>query len=383
MCQVCAAASPWQEMDAAAPAPRVVITRGDIEQAETRRRGYAPKTPLGTLAIKYVLPALAAALGVTSLVEMVLLLGPQDLSDFSAVLALFARTSARITLTGGAALVLGTALLLVLKRSRLFRAWVPLVLTLLAVPAGTAGLVVGAFFWMGSSSFAFKHVSMPPIPQEVLGDSYKARMARAMVVVFAPDPGGDIARSGLGSGTVILREPGKVGVLTCSHVAMPDQSPSAFRTADPSRVLYVTFADGRTAPATIRWTAPPPVDMAILEVKIDGGPAPVTVSRSADSIKKGATVTFSAHPYRHGWRFHQGKILERRVHNTPAGRFSLLISDLPAEHGDSGAGLYDAAGQIVGVITWKSSEGGKPRGISLPSDALIKYFKLNKDGTSP
>ena len=383
VCQACQAASPWREIDGDQPAARVEISRGDIEEAETRRLGYRPKTPLGLVAIKYVLPGLAAALGLASLVEMAMMVGPQDLTDIATVLSTFSRRAMRVTLLGGAALVLGTVLLLVLRRSRLFRAWVPVGLTLLAVPAGAAGSVVGALYWSGTSSYSFKHVTMPAIPKIMLEDSYKARIARAMVVVFAPDPGGDITRSGLGSGTVVRRKGGKVGVLTCSHVALPDQSPSAFRTADPSRVLYVTFSDGRTARASVTWTAPPPVDLAMLEAEIDGAPAPVDVSRSADSLNKGASVTFSAHPYRHGWRFHTGKILERRVHNTPAGKFSLIISDLPAEHGDSGTGLYDAAGRLVGVITWKSRVDGKPQGISLPSDALIKYFKLDKDSTSP
>ena len=381
VCEACLAASPWSEIDGGGPAVRVVITRDDIEEAESRRHGYSPKTPLGTLAIKYALPSLAAVLGLASLVEMVMLVGPQDLTDISSVLATYSRKAARVTLCGGGALVLGLVLLAVLRRSRLFRAWIPVGLALVAVPTGAVGGVVGGFIWAGAR-FPFKHSSMPPIPTKVLNDSYRARIARAMVVIFAPDPGGDIGKSGLGSGTVVLREPGKVGVLTCSHVALPDQSPSAFRTADPSRVLYVTFSDGRTAKASVIWTAPPPVDLAMLEAKIEGGPAPVDVSRSADSLKENAKVTFSAHPYRHGWRFHDGKILKRRVHNTPAGKFSLIISDLPAEHGDSGTGLYDATGRLVGVITWKSSEDGKPRGISLPSDALIKYFKLHKDSTS-
>ncbi len=370
------ASSPWSEVDGDRPPNRVVITRTDIEEAETRRLGYRPKTQLGRVAIKYALPGLAAALGLVSLVEMVMLVGPQELTDIASVLSTFANKAARVTLTGGAALLLGVTLLVVLKRSRLYRAWVPVGLTLLAVPAGAAGALVGALYWSGTKGYTFEHTKMPAIPKAVLDDSYKARIARAMVVVFAPDPGGDVTKSGLGSGTVVMREGGKVGVLTCSHVALPDQSPSAFRTADPSRTLYVTFSDGRTARAKLIWTAPPPVDLAMLEAQIDGGPAPVDVSRSAGSLKKGAKVTFSAHPYRHGWKFHTGKILRRRVHNTPAGKFSLIISDLPAEHGDSGTGLYDDGGRLVGVITWKSAEGGKPRGISLPSDALNKYFQV-------
>ena len=376
-CAACLAASPWSEIDGDEPVGKVVVTRQDIEEAETRRLGFRPKTPFGQLSVKYLLPALAGGLGVGAVVDLVRLWGPQELSGIATILTTLGTRAMRITIMGAVAMVLGTVLLVVLKRSRLYRSYFPLVLALAAVPCGVAGTLAGGFYWLNTAAYPFKHASMPPIPKKILDDGYRAPIARAMVVVFAPDPGGDILKSGLGSGTVVSRKGDKVGVLTCSHVALPDQTPAAFRTADPSRVLYLTFSDGRQAKATIIWTAPPPVDLAMLEADLPGAPAPVVVSRSADSLKEKAEVTFSAHPYRHGWRFHKGKILKRRVHNTPAGRFSLIISDLPAEHGDSGSGMYDARGRLVGVITWKSTEDGAPRGISLPSDALIKYFKLN------
>lgn len=380
VCEACQAASPWREIGSDEPAAPVKITLEDIEAAEARRHGYQPRTRVGVLAVKVLLPGLAAALSLASLVQLALMLAPRELTDISSAMAALSAEATRVTALGGAALFLGVGLLVVLRRSRLFRAWAPLGMSLLAVPCGAAGLLMGGLFWTGTSSPRFKHTTMPPIPQEVLEDTYKARIARAVVVVFAPDPGGDIMKSGLGSGTVVIREPGKVGILTNSHVALPDQSPSAFREADPSRKLYVTFADGRVARAAITWVAPPPVDMAILEASIEDGPKPAEVSRSADALKKGAKVAFAALPYRHGWRFHQGKILKRWERNTPAGRFSLMFADLPAESGDSGSGLYDAGGRLVGVITWKYSDGKLRQGISLPSDALFKYFKLPRDG---
>lgn len=378
VCEACSAASPWSAVDGDDPVNKLVITLRDIEQAENRRLGYRPRTPLGFLAIKYALPGLAAVLGLASVVGMVWLVGPRPMQDLASTLGALAWQSMLVTLAGVVAMLLGTALLVVLRRTRLYRAWFPIGLALLAVPTGTVGTAVGGFYWLNTLSYPFKHNRMPAIPTAMTKDPQHARMARATVAVFAPDPGGSILKSGLGAGTVVSRRGDRVVILTCSHVAMPDQSPSAKRTPNPGRMLQVTLADGRQARAAVIWAAPPPVDLALLEASIPNGPDPVEVSRDADVLLPDTPVTFMAHPFRKGWLLHTGKILKRRVHNTPAGKFSLIISDLPADHGDSGSGLFDVRGKLVGVITWKFVQGGKPLGISLPSDALLRYLQLDK-----
>jgi S1-C subfamily serine protease len=63
-------------------------------------------------------------------------------------------------------------------------------------------------------------------------------------------------------------------------------------------------------------------------------------------------------------------VQRRESHHTPAGEFSLLYTDLPVQPGDSGSGLFDAHGQLVGLNTWTRIGQGAPQGISLPSEAM-------------
>ena len=65
-----------------------------------------------------------------------------------------------------------------------------------------------------------------------------------------------------------------------------------------------------------------------------------------------------------------GRLLRKEGHDTPAGRYELLITDLPVTHGDSGSGLFDERGQLVGLNTWTKIEDGYSHGISLPSEAM-------------
>jgi S1-C subfamily serine protease len=62
--------------------------------------------------------------------------------------------------------------------------------------------------------------------------------------------------------------------------------------------------------------------------------------------------------------------VRRERHETPAGAFSLLFTDLPVQPGDSGSGLFDAFGRLIGLNTWTRVGPGGPQGISLPSDTM-------------
>ena len=76
-------------------------------------------------------------------------------------------------------------------------------------------------------------------------------------------------------------------------------------------------------------------------------------------------------PYRNGWMVHDGQLLRRERHDTPAGVYELLYTDLPVIPGDSGSGLFDARGQLVGLNTWTRMRPGQAaEGISLPSDTM-------------
>ena len=92
---------------------------------------------------------------------------------------------------------------------------------------------------------------------------------------------------------------------------------------------------------------------------------------------------FVPNPYRDGWMVHRGAVLARREHETPAGRFSLLITDLPVVPGDSGSGLYDEQGRLVGVNTWRQKGIEGTRAISLPSDALQRVLDRMRDLDEP
>jgi S1-C subfamily serine protease len=46
------------------------------------------------------------------------------------------------------------------------------------------------------------------------------------------------------------------------------------------------------------------------------------------------------------------------------------VTNLPVTHGDSGSGLFDSRGRLIGLNTWVQVERDGSHGISLPAEAM-------------
>jgi S1-C subfamily serine protease len=160
---------------------------------------------------------------------------------------------------------------------------------------------------------------------------------------------------------------------------MPYASVAAFRDPKDAHPVWVYFSDGRHAEGRVVWTAEPPLDVAVVRVDIDDPPNPVPVRASADGAEQGFDVAFVPNPFRSGWTVHRGKVLKRESHRTPAGDYSLIYTSLPVQPGDSGTGLFDSLGRLVGLNTWTQIEDGGPKGISLPSNTMERIVKMMDD----
>jgi len=64
---------------------------------------------------------------------------------------------------------------------------------------------------------------------------------------------------------------------------------------------------------------------------------------------------------------HASRSLDKQ---SPAGTYDLLFTDLPVIPGDSGSGLFDGEGRLVGLNTWTRLGEGGAHGISLPSETM-------------
>jgi S1-C subfamily serine protease len=366
-CAPCAGAIAWSQLEG----QRLVIDRASIDAAVARRRGApAPSRwrslPLGA--------ACSAAAGAAVVAAWMRDRAPLRLGPLAELLAEQERRGQRVVVAAAVALGLATAALVLGRRrpparSSAARA-VRLAAPLGALVIALAALVIAGVPQLLRAPTSHRHDTMPPLALGPLDDALGGRIARATVVILAPGEDGDARALTLGSGAVIARDAGRAWIVTCSHVAMPYAATGSVRDPRKAQPVWVQLADGRQGEGRVRWTAPPPLDVALVELAVADAPEPVPIAADATAMQAGEPVAFVPNPYRDGWLLHRGVILHRRAHTTPAGRYELLYTDLPVIPGDSGSGLYDSRGQLVGLNTWTRLGDDGAHGISLPAEVM-------------
>lgn len=371
-CAQCRSQEAWAELGARG----LRIDSSQIEEAARRRAGEAAGEPLWKRALPWLAPALSIALAAFAVWSIVELLSARPLGPLRALLDELHATARRTTLAGLGALVLGIVLLARLRRRRHHRRIAFILGHSAAVVAGASALVLGGLQWsFGSGGFGGQYTTMPARESMPVSASVQ-RILDATVVVLATDASGDARSAALGTGAIIAADAQRAWIVTCSHVAMPYAAVGAYRRAKDARPVWIQLSDGREGRATVRWTAPPPLDIAVVELPIENPPAPVQISADPDPLAEGSAVLFVPNPYRNGWLVHHGELVRREPHDTPAGTYDLLYTDLPVVPGDSGSGLFDARGQLVGLNTWtRTGAGGAAEGISLPSEAMRELVR--------
>lgn len=375
LCAACLAQDAWQRAG-----ERLVIDRDSIAAAVRRREGEAAGEPLWRRSLAWVMPATTLAAAALAVFCLWGLLSARSIGALAALVADLAAAVWSTTLVGLAVAVLGVIALVRLRRRRQFRRLTILTCHLLAVVAGATALGIGGVHLCCMRVGAdWQHTSMPArasfgVPTHV------QRILDATVVVLAPDADGDARNLAIGTGAVIARDDARAWIVTCSHVATPYAAVGAWRHASDARPVWVQLSDGREGQATVRWMASPPLDVALVELGIDHPPEPVVIAADSSTLTPEDPVTFVPNPYRSGWEVRHGKLLRRNTHHTPAGTYDLLFTDLPVIPGDSGSGLYDARGQLIGLNTWNHIEDGGARGISLPSEAMQVLVSAIQDG---
>lgn len=378
VCASCAAQQAWADADAAGV---LVVDQASIAAALERRQ--AARTPWWQRPLVFVPALVSLAVAGGAAWALAAHLAAHPIAPLRVILDDL-HAAARLALwTGIGALIVGIVLLVRTRRRRHFRRGPLLVAHALAIIAGASSAAIGGASLLGDRPYRAAHITMPA--RESLDISTAVdRVMAATVVLVAPDGEGDARRAALGSGAIVASDAHSAWIVTCSHVAMPYAAVGSWRKPEDAQPVWVQLSDGREGKGFVRWAAPPPIDIALVELAIADPPAPVQIARDAQRLPLGTDVMFVPNPYRDGWLVHRGSLVRKDTHQSPAGTYALLVTDLPIIPGDSGSGLFDTRGQLIGLNTWFKVERGLAEGISLPSEAMtvladaVEHGELDK-----
>ncbi len=364
--------------DAEALTPELVLTAEEVERvqpppkrarpdsAETARR-YLPKKPKRRSILAIV------ALGVAGLAVL----------GLPAVLAESADWLVPGIAAGMVAVILGVLALVLIHRGRKVYG---------SVPAGLAILVGGAmvlvyFFGLQwrlhrdhvSGLADFQLAERRPSEEELAALPPATAAALRANVVVTSAAGGMLAYGAQmtsGSGVVLRVEGTTAYVLTNRHVLGLEDEDDA---SAANRRIQVLFYNGEEGPAEVWWLAPDGVDLAVLTCQALTLEKLGPIELRQSLVPQGQDVFAVGNPDNLYWSYTKGVISGVRLQQKGGRQLETYQTQTPINYGNSGGGLYDMMGRLIGVNTWTRSKAAfEGLSFALSSRTVLELFRQSE-----
>lgn len=158
---------------------------------------------------------------------------------------------------------------------------------------------------------------------------------------------------GTGSGIALCNRDTFTYILTNAHVlTLGDEVSSIAELERKARDIEVTFYSGESGKATPVWLAPDGIDLAILRVTPPPGFQPIIKYQRNRPLSMGQRVFAIGNPMGLNWTYTEGVISALRTNRYGSRDLTVIQMQTPLNHGNSGGGLYDPEGYLIGVNTW-------------------------------
>jgi hypothetical protein len=198
---------------------------------------------------------------------------------------------------------------------------------------------------------------------------------------YVEAPGGLLGGHRVGSGVILRRDGGDALLVTNRHVVDPNYSGAGQNDQAPERLaeVQVQLLGQGPRPAKVVWLAPHGADLALVRVPCNSDQARAARWRPGRPLQVGQQVFAIGNPHGLGWTQTQGIISQLRRQRLEGFDLRVIQTQTPLNPGNSGGGLFDAEGYLVGINTWihDPREGGGGLGFAITFDSLLA---LHPDG---
>lgn len=280
----------------------------------------------------------------------------------SLILAVFGMIPGIGLLLGFLAVVTGGAELASRRRSRKARSWPAICGVMLGLfDVVLSGVLLGMFahslpFQAGAG---VQFVETPPDLEEIRKLDPPIRRAMLANVMIQNRLGwGGIAKA-FGSGVILEIKNGEALIVTNRHVVDPEFARSGGAANDKkvdSSNLSVEMVGQGYVPAKVEWIAPGTIDLALVRAAVKSNAPTEALWRQGVEAKVGDDVFAIGNPQGLGWSHTRGAISQFRSQVIDGRKIRVIQTQTAINHGNSGGGLYDAAGRLVGINTWTNDK---------------------------
>jgi S1-C subfamily serine protease len=190
-------------------------------------------------------------------------------------------------------------------------------------------------------------------------DAKIKRAMRANVMIESRE-NGPFAGQSIGSGVVLRNSDGQALVLTNRHVVDPTFSaelPGQAQGAPGSSKLQVKMVDQSVQAGQVTWLAPGRIDLALVRIDLPSREArPAKWKMGRPRARVGDAVFAIGNPHGLGWTHTQGTISQFRLNKFDGRQVRIIQTQTVINAGNSGGGLYDHEGYLIGINTWSQDK---------------------------
>jgi len=151
---------------------------------------------------------------------------------------------------------------------------------------------------------------------------------------------------GAGSGVIVEKRGEQVRIITNRHVVS-----SPFGLGGGKKQIGITFFDGQEAEGQLLWEGGSKLDLAVISCALPEVPLSIAHVRATDKLVVGEPVFAVGNPLGLGWSYASGVISAVRAQHYEDGELRLIQAQVPLNPGNSGGGLYDEQGNLIGINT--------------------------------
>ena len=243
--------------------------------------------------------------------------------------------------------------------------------------AATLGWVFVLFIYSGGGHLAISIDEFEP-DADALNHMAPAiaRSVRANALVETTIGAGLLGGTGIGSGVVLQIEHGSALIVTNRHVVDPKfaaQESTGAKGGLPDGRLQVKLIGQPVHPGRVVWIAPDGIDLALIRVDVDGTGARAAAWKPKTELVIGSEVFAIGNPQHLDWTHTRGSISQLHLQRHGSRQIHVIQTDAALNFGNSGGGLYDKSGLLIGINTWvhdkRVSEG---LGFAIALDSLLE-----------
>jgi S1-C subfamily serine protease len=277
--------------------------------------------------------------------------------------------------TGLVAVILGSLALGTIYQTRQRGKWL-----------AAGGLLLGLvdmIGWIVFLSYVFSHpqgtMLLNEMEPDVAAMEHLApqilRAVKANVLIESSGPKFMIGMSRIGSGVVVRVNDDHALVVTNRHVVDPKYSDNSSRESAPELPgdpLQVKLLGQPAQSSRVVWLAPNGIDLALVDVPFISHDSQAAPWKADQPLTIGEDVFTIGNPLHLDWSLTRGGISQIRSQHFGDRKIQIIQTDAALNFGNSGGGLYNKDGMLIGINTWvndkRDSEG---LGFAISWDTLL------------